>query len=119
MADHDAAQSRKTIYLAGKITGDPDYKAKFQRAAEMVEQRMGCIVLSPAILPAEGFSYGAYRRMSEAMLRECDMICMLPGWQDSVGAIEEMGVADELGMMVILLPQELLEGCGDAQRAGE
>lgn len=37
------------IYIAGKITGDPDYKTKFNTAAEAYKKK-GYIVLNP--LPA-------------------------------------------------------------------
>ncbi|HOR12310.1 MAG TPA: DUF4406 domain-containing protein [Anaerolineaceae bacterium] len=78
----------KTIYLAGKITGDPAYKAKFAAAAEKLAE-MGYIVVNPALLPSVGFTYDQYMRMSCAMLDECQEICLLPDWVYSPGAIEE------------------------------
>lgn len=48
----------KTVYIAGKITGDPNYLQKFADAVEQI-RRAGGIPLSPTILPPEGFSYGA------------------------------------------------------------
>ena len=39
------------IYIAGKITGDDGYRAKFQEAAKNLEA-LGHVVLNPAILPA-------------------------------------------------------------------
>lgn len=79
----------KTIYLAGEITGDPNYKAKFKRAEKEFRERYGYIVLSPAVLP-EGFEYSAYMRMTAAMLSECEAVCFLPGWEDSPGARAEL-----------------------------
>lgn len=38
------------IYIAGKITGDPDYKAKFEEA-ENFYKKMGFTVLTPTCLP--------------------------------------------------------------------
>lgn len=38
------------IYIAGKITGDPDYRAKFADAQRQIEAQ-GHIVLNPATLP--------------------------------------------------------------------
>lgn len=35
------------IYIAGKITGDPDYRAKFADAQRQIEAQ-GHIVLNPA-----------------------------------------------------------------------
>lgn len=39
------------IYIAGKITGDKRYKAKFAAAAKNL-QTAGHVVLNPATLPA-------------------------------------------------------------------
>lgn len=79
----------KTAYIAGKITGDPNYRDKFQQAQEWLENQ-GYIVLSPAILPSEGFSYEAYMRMTLALLKECDEVYFLEDWVDSQGARKEM-----------------------------
>ena len=38
------------IYIAGKITGDREYREKFREAAKALE-RLGHVVLNPAILP--------------------------------------------------------------------
>lgn len=76
---------QKTIYLAGKITGDPHYYIKFQEATCKLEAA-GFIVLNPAVLPPTGFTYEAYMRMSTAMLDECAAACFLPDWTDSNGA---------------------------------
>lgn len=78
----------RTIYIAGKISGDPNYKEKFEAAQKQLEAA-GYVVLNPAWLPSEGFEYDAYMRISRAMLRECEEICMLPDWKDSRGAMEE------------------------------
>ena len=39
----------KTAYIAAKITGDPNYRDKFQQAQEWLENQ-GYIVLKPDIL---------------------------------------------------------------------
>ena len=78
----------KTVYLAGKITGDPNFKEKFDAAARELE-KSGFVVCNPAVLPPTGFTYDAYIRMSAAMLAECEAICLLSDWEDSAGAISE------------------------------
>lgn len=60
-------QEKRTLYLAGKITGDPYYFTKFYNAQKKLEEG-GFIVVNPALLPAEGFTWEAYMRMSGAML---------------------------------------------------
>lgn len=80
--------AKETVYLAGKITGDMNYKAKFAAAAEKLEAA-GFAVVNPAVLPERGFTYPQYIRMSQAMLDECDAICLLPDWIRSSGAAHE------------------------------
>lgn len=78
-------QEKRTLYLAGKITGDPYYFTKFYNAQKKLEEG-GFIVVNPALLPAEGFTWEAYMRMSGAMLAECAEVCFLPDWKESKGA---------------------------------
>ena len=49
---------KKTVYLAGKITGDPFYRSKFYEAQKKLEEG-GFIVVNPALLPSEGFTWEA------------------------------------------------------------
>lgn len=87
---------KETVYLAGKITGDPFYRMKFYDAARKLEEH-GFAVVNPATLPSEGFSYEAYIRISSAMLDECAAACFLPDWIDSKGAQYEFGRATAAG----------------------
>ena len=97
------AEKRRTIYLAGKITGDPNYLDKFADAKWVLEAyNKDAVVLSSAILPREGFSYEAYIRMSRAMLDECVWVYFLPDWVDSDGAQAEYGRAVAKGKQVCL-----------------
>lgn len=94
-------KSKETVYLGGKITGDPSYFLKFHEAQKKLEAR-GFIVVNPALLPSSGFSWEAYMRMSLAMLDECAAACFLPGWIDSRGAIYELGRATARGIRIFL-----------------
>ncbi len=51
-------QEKRTLYLAGKITGDPYYFTKFYNAQKKLEEG-GFIVVNPALLPL--FSSGLER----------------------------------------------------------
>lgn len=96
----------KTVYLAGKITGDPSYRMKFMEAARALEGA-GFAVVNPATLPSRGFSYEAYMRMSGAMLAECEAACFLPDWKDSHGAIYEHGFAAANGIDIFYFAEWL------------
>lgn len=76
MKEGNTMQEKRTLYLAGKITGDPYYFTKFYNAQKKLEEG-GFIVVNPALLPAEGFTWEAYMRMSGAMLAECAEVCFL------------------------------------------
>lgn len=75
------------VYIAGKITGDPDYKAKFDAAATVLREQ-GHVVLNPATLPA-GLSTGDYMRICFAMIDCVDMVVLLSDWRESAGAMLE------------------------------
>lgn len=76
------------IYIAGKITGDPDYRAKFADAQCQIEAQ-GHIVLNPATLP-EGMDPKDYMRICFAMIDVVDEVWMMPGWVASEGAALEL-----------------------------
>lgn len=99
------SNTKPTVYLAGKITGDPGYWIKFFNAADALG-KAGFTALNPAILPSQGFEYEAYLRMSAAMLAECEAICMLPDWRESKGARAEFGDACAAGKRVLYLAED-------------
>ena len=73
------------VYLAGKITGDPNYREKFAAAAKKLEERAGVTVISPAVTP-EGLKKADYMRICFAVLESADTAVFLPDWEDSPGA---------------------------------
>ena len=66
------------IYIAGKITGDPDYKAKFEAAAEAYKKK-GYTVLYPSWMPV-GMQPADYMRICFAMIDTADVVAFLPGY---------------------------------------
>lgn len=71
-------------YIAGKITGDPNYREKFQKGVEAL-QKIGYTVLTPATLP-DGMRRGDYMKICFAMIDVADIVFFLPDWFDSPGA---------------------------------
>lgn len=70
------------IYIAGKITGDKAYRAKFA-AAEKTLRAQGFTVINPAVLP-EGMRPADYMRICFAMVDIADEVVFLPDWQESM-----------------------------------
>lgn len=72
------------IYIAGKITGNENYRQEFAKAQAEIEKD-GHIVLNPAVMP-EGLTKAEYMRLCFSMIDISDQVVLLPGWQDSEGA---------------------------------
>lgn len=88
------------IYIAGPMTGIPDYNrpAFNEYAAKLVAQ--GHTVLNPATLP-DGLEQSEYMDICLAMVRACDELYALPGWEDSLGASVEYDYACKIGKVVV------------------
>lgn len=87
------------IYIAGAITGNPDYRMQFE-AAEAILTAQGHIVLNPATLP-EGMPYEAYFPICYAMLDASEAIYLLRTWKHSTGANREVRRALARGKLII------------------
>ncbi|EAY7466433.1 TPA: DUF4406 domain-containing protein [Salmonella enterica] len=87
------------IYIAGPMTGKPDFnRDKFNTTATRL-WAAGHTVLNPAILP-DGLTYEHYMDISLAMLRGADEIYLLDGWEDSAGAKREFNLARRLRLKI-------------------
>lgn len=92
-----------TVYIAGKISGDANYKEKFNTAQKNLEKQ-GFVVMNPTRLPSEEFSHDAYMSIGKAMLKECDMFCLLPDWEESTRACDELILAASLKKKIVYYP---------------
>ena len=86
-------------YIAGKITGDAEYKEKFQRAKEELEKDNFNVIV-PSVLP-EGLSKSDYMRICFAMIDCAHVVYFLPDWEQSDGAKVEKAYCDYIGKPVL------------------
>lgn len=113
-----------TVYIAGGITGDENYKERLAAAKRMLlreeEDRLDSTawyygspradtVLNPAELPAD-WPGKVYMDVCLAMIRAADLVAFLPGWEQSRGASLEMQYSRYEGKPVYKISTEELEG---------
>ena len=94
----------KKVYIAGPMSGlEDDNRSLFNSVAEQFKLG-GFVVLNPATLPA-GLEQHEYMDICVAMVRCCDSVFMLPGWEESLGAQAEYHLAKKLGKYVFSAPK--------------
>ena len=67
------------VYLSGMITGDSNYRQKFNAMAEELLS-YGYVVFNPAVLP-DGFDYEDYMDFDLLILSRCDAIFLMRDWK--------------------------------------
>ena len=88
-------------YIAGKITGDPSYKAKFDQAKQLLS-RGGYKVITSSNLP-QGMQNSDYMRICMAMIDVAEVVAFLPDWKDSSGARLEHCYCEYIGKKIIYI----------------
>ncbi|QDL55902.1 DUF4406 domain-containing protein [Rhodoferax aquaticus] len=92
----------KRIYVAGPMTGLPDFNYPAFNAASERLRALGFEVENPAENPEPHCgSWLGYMRMAIRQLSQCDGVALLPGWQKSRGARIEHQLAQQLGLTVV------------------
>ena len=90
------------IYIAGPMTGLPDYNYPAFHQAEARLQALGHEPHNPARNPEPACgTWQGYMRMAIRQLALCDAIVLLPGWKTSRGACIEKRLAEDLGLRVL------------------
>ena len=97
MAD---SKSRPTVYyIAGPMTGRPEWGRPEFALAEKTLRDLGFKVINPGCLPVD-LPGEVYMPICLAMLQQADAVVMLPGWADSEGARLEFAFARKCGKPV-------------------
>lgn len=88
----------RIVYISGPITGKPELnRPAFARAAESFTAK-GFQVVNPFDVCPNPASWEEAMRADVRALMLCTHIALLPGWQQSRGAVIEARLAADLGI---------------------
>jgi hypothetical protein len=73
------------VYLSGPISGVATYKEVFAAHAATVST-MGHEVVDPSAVSISDWTWADYMQHDLSLLKDCDAIYLLPGWEQSRGA---------------------------------
>ena len=98
---------KESIYIAGQVTGDPDYEAKFAKAEARLREVYGGNIVNPVkelqkefIFP-EKIAWDTLMISCLKRLSGCTHIYMLPDYYKSIGACIELEWARKIGLGII------------------
>lgn len=92
------------VYIAGPMTGLPEFNYPAFNAAAQRLRALGYQVENPAENPVPSCSsWKGYMRLGLTQLLQCDVVAMLPNWEDSRGARIEYQLARDLELQVVAI----------------
>ena len=97
------------VYVSGPMTGLPDLNFPAFNAAAASLRAMGFDVANPAEINADPHAeWQQCMRADIKALCDCDVIALMPGWENSKGAHLEVHIAHRLGLKVLSLDTILM-----------
>lgn len=95
------------VYIAGPMTGIPDFNRQAFRTAAQILREMDLEVVCPADFAQRGGWEDLMKHAIPQML-SCDRVVLLGEWEKSRGARLEAFIARELGMKVETMGELIL-----------
>ena len=94
------------VYLSGPITGTEDYKDRFEFGEIKVNQkfRNTARAINPVKIAEQlpqNITYEAIMQICFDTINSCDIVLLMPGWEDSKGCNQEYGYAIGIGKEVV------------------
>lgn len=92
-------EQKKKVYIAGPITGDPDYERKFNAVEKELTKR-GYWAVNPILGndKRKDWTYKQYIDRGLNLLMCCDYICITDVWIRSKGLDVETAYAEAVGI---------------------
>lgn len=95
---------KNIIFLSGPITGRTDYMSRFAER-ETILRELGYLVVNPARIcaqfqPTDMFTHDQYCDITVGIMKNCNTIYMMRGWEESTGCCRELKEAIKRGMTV-------------------
>ena len=90
----------KRVYIAGPMSGLPDFNRPAFDIAAAVQSEPGHLVLNPAMLPP-GLTEPEYMSICMPMLMCADQLYVLDGYENSFGAQAEIALAQKLDLRIV------------------
>ena len=102
----DRRKKMLNVYLSGPITGTEDYKDRFEFGEAKVHQKFKdkARAINPVKIGEqlpEKISYDEIMQICFDTIRACDVVLLMPGWEDSKGCNQEYGYAIGIGKEVV------------------
>ena len=100
----------KKIYLSGPISGRPEgevdmhfRRAGYRLICDMEEKHQKVQIISPATLSYMDLEWDSYMQIARTIIKDktIDGVCMLKGWEKSVGCNMEFAWAISAGLPII------------------